>query len=216
MKMKLTRKLLVLIISIIMLTLTFPIISSAAIQWTLNENPVPSNKEWKVTFSLPIDEETATSENVYVVDEKGNIQATASSVAPSNSKELLLSAPLNGYEEGKTYTLHVTDHIKSKNGKGLTDGVEMDFTIESINIQDMILGTWKGDYIGINFLAIFNKDYTSRVILDGEIEEGVYSISGDQMTMRLLENQRTGRINIISNNEFTITSASKKVIRFTR
>ncbi|PIC56140.1 hypothetical protein CSV81_15865 [Sporosarcina sp. P10] len=214
--MRLTRKLFVSIISIIMLTMTLPIISSAAILWPPKENPVPSNKEWKVTFSLPIDEETVTSKNVYVVDERGNIQATAPSVALGNSTELLLSAPLNGYEEGKTYTLHVTDRIKSRNGKGLTDGVEMDFTIESINIQDMILGTWKGDYIGINFLAIFNKNYTSQVILDGQTEEGVYSISGDQMTMRLLENQRTGRINIISNNEFTITSASGKVIRFKR
>ncbi|PIC67970.1 hypothetical protein CSV78_04035 [Sporosarcina sp. P16a] len=216
MKMKLISKLFVSIISIIMLTTALPIISSAAIQWTPNENPVPSNKEWKVTFSLPVDEQTVTSNAVYVVDERGNKQAATPSLALGNSKEVLLSAPLNGYEEGKTYTLHVTDHIKSKNGKSLTDGVEMDFTIESINIQDMILGTWKGDYIGINFLAIFNKDYTSQVILDGEVEEGVYSISGDQMTMRLLENQRTGRIDIISTNEFTITSASKKVIRFTR
>lgn len=214
--MKLIRNLFFSILTMIMLTTAFPIISSAATQWTPKENPVHQDKEWVVTFSLPVDEESVTSNTVYVVDENKEKQVIKAEVSLGDSEKVIVSPPLNGYEEGKTYTLYITDKIKSKNGKSLTDGVEMDFTIERINIQDMVLGTWKGDYIGIHFPATFNKDYTSQVILDGQIEEGVYSISGDQMTMRLLGNQRTGRINIISNNEFTITSASRKVIRFTR
>lgn len=216
MKMKLIRKLFVSIITMILLTTALPIISSAAIQWTKKENPVPASKEWKVTFNLPVDKETVSNNTVYVVDKNGEKQATSPKVSLNNSKEVLVLPPLNGYEEGANYTLHVKNNIKSQKGKALTEGVEMDFTITSINIQDRILGTWKGEYIGINFLVTFNKDYTNQVTLDGQTEEGVYSIKSNKMTMSLLGNTRTGLIDSLNNNEFTITSASGKVIRFTR
>ncbi|PIC64005.1 hypothetical protein CSV79_08785 [Sporosarcina sp. P13] len=218
--MKLLQKALLCILTTVVIAFTIPVTSSAAIQWTPKENPVSSTKEWKITFSHSVDSNTISTDTVYILDDKGNKQAVQAKRLASDPRVLVVPSPARGYTAGNDYTLHIEKSIQSINGKMLTDGIEMKFTIESPSEQpgeeSGVVGTWNGEYLGIIFQATFNKNLTSVVTLDGQVEKGVYSISGDQMTVSLLGTTRTGRVNQLSANEFTITSASGKIMRFTK
>ncbi|PIC77138.1 hypothetical protein CSV74_07665 [Sporosarcina sp. P19] len=210
--MKIMKKGIITVIAMVMLMLAVPVTSSAELLWTKNETPVFANKNWEITFNKDVDAETINSSTVYVQDAKGNTQKSTPKLV--NGKTVVVPAPSKGYVEGNDYTLYIDKTVQSTKQQKLTDGIKMNFAIESI--QDYIVGAWKGDYIGINFLAIFHPDYTSTVILDDETEVGEYTISGTNMTMRLLDEKRTGRVDKISKNKFTITSASGKVVTFTK
>lgn len=204
------------VVMVLLLVGVAPLSSLAAFQFPSKEHSVSAYKEWRVTLSQSVDPRTVTNQTVYVVDAQGNSQQTMASVVVGEPRVILVAAPQTGYEAGASYTLRVTDSIRSQKGKKLTERVEMKFSIQASSTQDIVLGTWNANYMGIGFMATFNEDYTSVVNFGGDDDHGVYSIEGEYMTMTVLGLTRTGKVDRISKDEFTITSASGNVMRFTR
>lgn len=201
---------------ICLLVLVAPVTSKADTQWKSPSAPVDSKKVWNITFSKSVDESTIRNETIYILDGKGHLQSTTAILSNTNSRRVIVKPPKDGYVENRNYVLHISSNLKSTNQKSLTDDVFMNFSIQDSVVQKTVLGTWKTSYKGLHLITTFNQDYTSLVRL-GEIEEkGKYKIEGADMTMTVLGETRTGRIEKKSTNAFTITSPFGSVMEFTR
>lgn len=73
---------------------------------------VPTTKNWKITFSLPVVESSLTNESVYVVNSKGEKQNVTFQL---QGKVIYVNAPKEGYSGGETYELIVTNQLLGKN-----------------------------------------------------------------------------------------------------
>ncbi len=90
---------------------------------------IPADKDWKITFSLPIIASSVTEETIYVVDGKNEKQKVTFTV---NGKAVTVHAPEAGYAAGDTYTLHVTTNVLAegkKETKALKQAIAKSFTI---------------------------------------------------------------------------------------
>ena len=93
--------------------------------------PIPTyakNKTWTLTFSQPIDPRSLNENTIYVLNEAGerikNVKFSA------DGKKAFVHAPESGYTPGETYTLVITDGIKSATGRAVTSGQTRTFTIK--------------------------------------------------------------------------------------
>ena len=90
---------------------------------------VATSKPWTVSFNKALSVPTVNTTNIKVVDEDNNyIDIT---VALANDNKTVIVQPVKNYDYGKTYTLIVTDQVKSSDGKFLPSEVRMDFTTKS-------------------------------------------------------------------------------------
>ncbi|WP_227938686.1 hypothetical protein [Alkalihalobacillus deserti] len=87
---------------------------------------VDVNKVWQVEYNLALDPSTIIEQNIYITDEEGNIVP----IDRTTSHSAVQLAPVNAYEQGKTYILWIKD-IKAKNGRLLQENVKMEFTISN-------------------------------------------------------------------------------------
>ena len=204
------------ILLVCLLLMASPLKSIADTQWDSPAAPVDVKKVWSITLSDDIEGSTVNDKTIYVFDENDELQSTQAVWLKTKPREIKVQPPVGGYIEGQNYVLHISSSLKSSNHLTLIDDVRMDFTIQESSVQKTVLGTWKTSYKGLNLIATFNEDYTSLVKL-GEIEErGLYKIEGEDMTMTVLGETRTGRIEKMSPNMFTITSPYGNVMKFER
>lgn len=95
-----------------------------------SKTDVASDKVWTVKFSEKADMTTINSKNILVYDSNSNpVNVTVSYDMDSNAA--IVSPPSTGYEAGKTYTIKVTDGVKSAAGKVLSAITIMNFTIKN-------------------------------------------------------------------------------------
>ncbi|MCP1143694.1 Ig-like domain-containing protein [Lysinibacillus endophyticus] len=93
---------------------------------------VPKNKTWTVKFSQPVDVDSLTDENIYVVDSyNGKIPVSFS--LSNEGKDLLIEAPFYDYYPYETYTLYI-ENVKSQNQQVLKEPIKMDFTVNEKQI----------------------------------------------------------------------------------
>lgn len=88
---------------------------------------VSSNKEWRITFNQPLDEDRVNSTNVFVIEEYG--ERTNTNVSLSNDGTDIVVKPEHPYESNKTYYLFIQNQ-KAKNGKILEKPTWMKFMVE--------------------------------------------------------------------------------------
>lgn len=94
-----------------------------------SKKDVEVSKPWTVSFNKALSLPTVNTTNIKVVDENNNnIDIT---VVLTNNNKTVVAQPVKNYESGKTYTLIVTDNVKSSDGKVLPSEVRMDFTTKS-------------------------------------------------------------------------------------
>ncbi|GCD08435.1 N-acetylmuramoyl-L-alanine amidase [Clostridium tagluense] len=94
------------------------------------KNDVVVSKPWTVNFNKSLSPATATSTNIKVVGENNNYIDVNVSLANDNKKVIV--SPVKNYESNKTYTLIVTEKVKSNDGKPLPKEVRMNFNTETI------------------------------------------------------------------------------------
>ncbi|MCB2306996.1 N-acetylmuramoyl-L-alanine amidase [Clostridium estertheticum] len=95
-----------------------------------SKKDVVATKPWAVSFNKALSLTTVNTTNIKVVDENNNnIDIT---VVLTNNNKTVVAQPVKNYEAGKTYTLIVTDNVKSSDGKVLPSEVRMDFTTKSL------------------------------------------------------------------------------------
>lgn len=186
--------------------------------WITPEHSVSTTKDWKITLSHPVDRNSITPANIYVINSSGEKIETNVERQPGHPKVIWVYAPKEGYEKDQYYTLHISDQLLAADGELLQNPIEMKFHIEFENIQNIVLGTWKTSYAGFDMIATFTKDYQSFVEVPSLelVSDGKYSIDGRIMTMQLLGTTAKGSVTQASTNTFTITSASGNKMTFTR
>lgn len=90
---------------------------------------VAASKPWTVNFNKPLSKATVNAANIKVLGENSkNIDVK---VSLANGNKSVMVEPLKNYEYNKTYTLVVTQNVKSEDGKPLPKEVRMDFNTES-------------------------------------------------------------------------------------
>lgn len=89
---------------------------------------------WKINFTKDVDSTTVISGITIKVYELNNTQATipvTCEVNPANNKQIVVT-PTISYTIGKSYTIEITDSVKSKSGLLLKNPVKMDFTAKNV------------------------------------------------------------------------------------
>ncbi|BAQ10040.1 hypothetical protein OXB_1569 [Bacillus sp. OxB-1] len=86
-------------------------------------------KEWKVTFSKPVNPATVTSQTVYVKDSSGKIFESTPRV--SSDGLIVYVAPRYPYNPLEKYTIYISKEVKSAAGTNLKTGVSMPFVVEA-------------------------------------------------------------------------------------
>ncbi|MGH4126047.1 MAG: N-acetylmuramoyl-L-alanine amidase [Clostridium sp.] len=94
------------------------------------------SKPWTVSFNKPLSPATVTTTNIKVVGENNNYIDVNVSLANDNKKVIV--SPVKKYEVNKTYTLVVTQKVKSVDGKPLPKEVRMAFNTESALIKPSV------------------------------------------------------------------------------
>ncbi|MFT5873948.1 MAG: N-acetylmuramoyl-L-alanine amidase [Clostridium sp.] len=87
------------------------------------------SKPWTVSFNKSLSYSTVNTTNIKVVGENNNYVDINVSLG-SNNKNVIVS-PVKNYEPNKTYTLVVTDKVKSDDGNPLPKEVRMEFNTKS-------------------------------------------------------------------------------------
>ncbi|MBU3178901.1 N-acetylmuramoyl-L-alanine amidase [Clostridium estertheticum] len=94
-----------------------------------SKKDVVVSKPWTVSFNKVLSTTTVNTTNIKVLSEDGNYIDIKVSLA-NNNKNVVVQ-PVKEYEYNKTYTLIVTDQVKSSDGKFLPSEVRMNFTTKS-------------------------------------------------------------------------------------
>jgi len=87
------------------------------------------SKPWTVNFNKDLNASTVNTTNIKVLSDNNAYIEIKVSLA-SNNKSIVVE-PVKNYEYNKTYTLIVTNQVKSSDGKLLPSEVRMDFTTKS-------------------------------------------------------------------------------------
>ena len=87
-----------------------------------------TDKTWTLTFSQPVDPSSLNENTIYVLNAAG--ERVKDVKFSTDGKKAFVHAPENGYISGETYTLVMTDAIKSSTGHTLTSGQTRTFKIK--------------------------------------------------------------------------------------
>ncbi|MBU3143562.1 N-acetylmuramoyl-L-alanine amidase [Clostridium sp. CF012] len=90
------------------------------------KNDVVLSKTWTVNFNKTLSSTTINTTNVKVIGENNNYIDI--NVGLANNNKSITVKPVKNYESNKTYTLIVTEKVKSGDGKPLPKEVRMNFT----------------------------------------------------------------------------------------
>ncbi len=86
------------------------------------------NKTWTLTFNQPIDPRSLNDNTIYVLNAAG--ERVKDVKFSTDGKKVFVHAPENGYTSGETYTLVMTEAIKSATGRTVTSGQTKTFKIK--------------------------------------------------------------------------------------
>jgi len=116
---------------------------------------IDMNKEWKITFSKPIDAASINPDNFKIMDNTRDMGLKVKA-DKSDSKSVLIELPTLGYVPGRTYELNISQNVKAQDGKSLSKLIKMDFKVSST----MIDGTKYSGLPVIYSCSILNKTLT--------------------------------------------------------
>lgn len=137
----------------------------------------PINKQWTITFPLPMDQSTFTSNNIKVLDNQNNIVQTS---LVNSSSSVVIVKPTFDYKAGARYCLVIGKSIKSATGNNLADDYFMYFNIAATTTPPMTRptdadtdGDGLTDYQEIHkYITDPNKaDSDGDGILDSDVNE---------------------------------------------
>ena len=87
------------------------------------------DKVWTITFNMDVDPKTVNNDNIFIKDANGQTLNNVHINLNSTTKQVYVDT-LNDYSPG-TYTLHISDRVKSTRGDYLKSSTTKTFTIKS-------------------------------------------------------------------------------------
>ena len=114
-------------------------IESVTLGNTVDDNLEPGqtvsvNKVWTVRFNKDIDPTSANDNNIYVLASTG--QRVKVNIAPTENKQIITVGPNGSWEAMMSYTLCLTNDLKSADGVFLNKPVEFKFTTQKPEGQE--------------------------------------------------------------------------------
>ncbi|WP_411678845.1 protease inhibitor I42 family protein [Clostridium thailandense] len=99
------------------------------LNWTKlpTKEDVSVNKAWSIKFTKPINKESLSNYSIYVKDDKYNIVDT--NFQQSEDGQTINIFPTSNYFPGHSYSLYVTNRVKSTSNQSLYNPTYMNFTI---------------------------------------------------------------------------------------
>lgn len=85
------------------------------------------NHPWTIEFNKEVDSNSVNPNNIYIMDENGNKLAF---VNPRVDGKNIILDNIGTFTKGKTYTIVIKNTVKSIDGKSLTKGINMKFTVK--------------------------------------------------------------------------------------
>ncbi|MSU00255.1 carboxypeptidase regulatory-like domain-containing protein [Tissierella pigra] len=82
---------------------------------------------WTIEFNKEVDSNSVNLNNVYIMDENGNKLAFINPRVDGNN---IILDNKGTFTKGKTYTIVIRNTVKSIDGKSLTQGINMKFTVK--------------------------------------------------------------------------------------
>lgn len=93
-----------------------------------------SNIFWYIRFNIPLDESTVSQKTMSVTDTDGYIMRT--DISYDDSKNMIVISPLDTYEQGIFYILHISKKVKSARGQKLQSQMYILFKIKDSKISE--------------------------------------------------------------------------------
>ena len=87
------------------------------------------DKVWTITFNMDVDPQTVNKNNIFIKDASGQTLHNVSVYLNPTTNQVYVDT-IDDYVPG-TYTLHVSDQVKSTSGRYLKDSTTKTFTIKS-------------------------------------------------------------------------------------
>lgn len=95
-----------------------------------SKSKIEQNKTWIIKFNSEVKRSSINGSNIYVTSESGQTIPVNIQIAEDN-KSVQVSLKDNfKYEQGKSYSLVITEGVQKPSGKALTKPVKMQFTIK--------------------------------------------------------------------------------------
>ena len=125
-----------------------------AASWPAQAAPIPAGynvwqtittdnpqKTWTISFNMPMDANTVTNSNIYILDDNG--QRLTSTVSLDDSGMAASVAPSSAYAPGEEYRLYITSGVASNKGVKLANQVIVPFVLRDLNKNiNMIDSQW--------------------------------------------------------------------------
>lgn len=96
-----------------------------------NRTNIDRFKSWTILFNKMVDSATINNQNITVTD-ADNEQVDVEVTTGDDGQSAIVSAPEGGYSPGQTYTLNISDQIKSSSGIVINHANQMQFTIAAL------------------------------------------------------------------------------------
>lgn len=139
---------------------------------------VDQNKKWTINFNEEVELNDYVRENIYVKDSNGNIVNTNLEMGQDN-KSIIVDCPNGGYDVGKSYTLNITDKMKSKSENFIKTSISMNFNIEDniVSFKDKNLEKVVRETLQKESGTIYKSDVLKITYLSA-IDDGITDLSG--------------------------------------
>ncbi|WP_240315706.1 glucosaminidase domain-containing protein [Sporosarcina sp. PTS2304] len=132
---------------------TVSTVEAATIAWPHSSDEEP-NKSWKVTFNKSVDRATVNPETLYITDSKGVKQANSWTFS-NNDQSIHIAPPADGYRFAETYTMHITESVRTIEGKALKQRVSKTFTIKKQPTYEVVTVKSDGSTTVVNNFSNF-------------------------------------------------------------
>lgn len=149
---------------------------AAAVKWDKWEQAIniPYDKVWTIQFNTPMNKETITTDNIYVINNKTLEKHPIQLQLAENQKSVKI-IPEKDYEVDEQYTLFVKQDVQSAYGEAMVQSIQMPFIasryFQLANLQDeegqyQLLDSYDDFCVAVHAA----KDDGSQVILkNGEV-----------------------------------------------
>lgn len=147
---------------------------SAETSWDLGI--VDANHDFTITFSEDVDMNTVDN-HIFILN--NHIEELPIIISSENTNQVVIEAPIYGYEPGEKYYILISHYVKSTKGEALSNEVIATFTIREDSKPNELIE----DGVDENNNDVIDEDFD---IIDEEFDENNNDVTDDEIETPLI------------------------------